>query len=48
MYMVSEGIAPFSKLKTAARILDYHAKSRLDENNVFEKIEKKNLLDLLV
>jgi len=48
MYMVSEGIAPFTKLKDAARILDHYANSRLDETNIFEKIEKRNIDELLV
>ena len=47
MYMVSEGIAPFSKLRNAGRILDLYSKSCLDESNIFEKIEKKNLEELL-
>ena len=40
--------APFSKLKNAARILQEFSNVRLSEENVFQRLEKRNIDKLLV
>ena len=40
-------LAPFSRLKNAARILLEYSNSRLSETNVFQRLEKRNIDKLL-
>ena len=40
--------APFSKLKSAARILKEYSDARLSEKSVFQRLEKRNIEKLLV
>ena len=40
--------APFSKLKNAAQILQNFSNSRLSEDNIFQRLEKRNIDKLLV
>lgn len=48
MYLLggTEG-GSFSKLKKAARILESFKETQLSEENVFERIEKRNINELL-
>jgi len=47
MFMISEGIAPFHKLKTAANVVKRFMKDKLDANDFMDKMESQNYRSLL-